>query len=69
MSLDLENAVIERNKITYSFPVVMEKSLLISTDRTDHRFWIQKVYKSLLHENCVIDECDRRFENTFRSWN
>lgn len=65
MSLDLESAVIERNQIIGSFPAPINQTLLLSIDITDHRFWVQKVYKARIHENSTIDECCRRFERSF----
>ncbi len=65
MKLDLESAVIERNQITGSFSTQISPTSMIATDKTDHGFWVQKVYRGLLHEKSVIEECYRRFKKTF----
>lgn len=65
MKLNIENVLDERNKIVNSFCMPMEHSRLIATDITDHKFQIYKVYKGMLHEACVIDDCCRRFEKMF----
>ncbi len=67
MKLDLESAIIERNQIIRSFPVPITPTALIATEITDHRHWLEEVYrKTLIHEACVFDDCLRRFEKAFR---
>ena len=65
MKLNIEDVLNERNKIVHSFCVPLQQSRLIPTDITDHRSQVEKVYKGMLHEACVIDDCCRRFEKTF----
>lgn len=69
MKPDLSLAIAERSQITMSFPVEMTRTAtaLIATDITDHRHWLEVVYrKTLIHEACVFDDCVRRFEREFR---
>ena len=58
----------ERNKIISSFTTPMEYTGLLATDITDHESQIEKIYKNMIHEKTVIDDCRRRFEQMFR-WN
>lgn len=70
MKLDLESAIAERRGIISSFRTPMEPTALIATDITDHRHWLEVVYrKTLMHEACVFDDCCRRFEREFGGWN
>ena len=64
--LDLENIIPERNQIIRSFPTPIEKTSLLATDISDHRLWLEKVYRELLHDAGVIDDCCRRFESMFK---
>ena len=45
--------------------IPVHQTPLLGTDTTDHRCQVEKVYKGMLHEACVIDDCCRRFERTF----
>ncbi len=56
----------ERNQIVDSFDTPLRRTLLIPTDMADHKCQVEKVYKQMLHEASVIDECCRRFEKMFR---
>ncbi len=70
MTLDLESAVLERNRITCSFGAPIGPTRLIATDITDHRHWFVEVYRKVpIHEACVFDDCRRRFEKAFNRWN
>jgi len=55
----------ERNQIISSFSTPIQYTSLIATDITDHRYWMEKVYRNMLREACVIDDCCRRFERMF----
>lgn len=61
-----EDIFCERNSIVNSFLIPLRQSQLIPTDITDHKSQVEKVYNGMLHEACVIDDCCRRFEKTFR---
>jgi len=63
-----EDIISERNQIMSGFCVPLQNTPLFATDRTDHRCQLEKVYKGMLREACVIDDCCRRFERTLR-WN
>jgi len=56
----------ERRQIINSFCDEIKFSELLATDITDHKYQIEKVYKQMLHEKKVIDDCCRRFEKMFR---
>lgn len=69
MKLDLDSAISERRGIISSFRAPLERTALIATDITDHRHWLEDVYrKTLIHEACVFDDCIRRFEREFGRW-
>ena len=63
--LDLHEVIRERNRITWCSDTPLEYTRLLATDKTDHRIWIEKAYKGMLHEAGVVDECCRRFEKEF----
>ena len=56
----------ERRKIIKSFCDEMKFTGLLATDVTNHEHQIRKVYRQMLHEKRVIDECRRRFEKMFK---
>ena len=60
-----EDNFLERNHIVNSFCVQLRHSQLLATDIADHKSQVEKVYKGMLHEARVIDDCCRRFERTF----
>jgi len=55
----------ERNQIINSSALPFINNPLTSYDITVHKWEIEKVYKGMLHEACVIDDCCRRFKRTF----
>lgn len=67
MKLNKED-ILERNRIVNSFRIPVRHTPLVPTDMADHKCWIEKVYKGMLREACVIDDCCRRFERIF-GWN
>jgi len=60
-----ETDISERAQIIRSFCDEMKLTGLLSTDITDHKCWIEEVYKQMMHEKRVIDDCSRRFKRTF----
>lgn len=48
------------------FCIPLQRTPLFATDLTDHKCQIEMVYKGMLHEACVIDDCCRRFKEAFR---
>lgn len=67
MKLNIED-ISERNRIVNSFHIPPRHLPLVTTDIADHKCQIEKVYKGMLREVCVIDDCCRRFERMF-GWN
>lgn len=65
MKTNLEKVVRERNRITWCFDTPLEYTRLLGTDKTDHRHWMEKAYKGMLHDAGVVDECCRRFKREF----
>ena len=65
MKLNVDD-ISERNRIVNSFIVPLRHIPLIASDMADHKRQILKVYKGMLREACVIDDCRRRFETMFR---
>lgn len=55
----------ERKAIAGSSCIPLRHTPLIATDMVDHKRHIEKVYKEMLHEVCVIDDCCWRFERMF----
>ncbi len=55
----------ERNRIINKFCLGLGYAPLNPHDIADHRCQLEKVYKGMLHEACVIDDCCRRFKRTF----
>lgn len=68
MEIDLGHIITERKKIAASFRIPPRHLPLVASDMADHKCQIEKVYKGMLREVCVIDDCCRRFENMF-GWN
>ena len=71
MKLNIKD-ISERNRIVNSFCIPLRHTPLFASDIADHKYQIEKVYKGLLREACVIDDCCRRFEKMFREpmlWN
>lgn len=58
--------ILERKAIAGSSYIPLRHTPLITTDIADHKRHIEKVYKELLHEACVIDDCCWRFKKMFR---
>lgn len=63
--MKLEDILEQRKNIMGSLHTPVQQTPLFGTDITDHRHQIEKVYKGMLHEACVIDNCCRRFEKMF----
>jgi len=57
-----------RNRIVNSFCIPPRHTPLLASDIADHKCQIEKVYKGMLREVCVVDECCWRFERIF-GWN
>ena len=57
--------ILERKAIVDSSCIPLRHTPLLATDMADHKRHIEKVYKEMLHEVCVIDKCCRRFERMF----
>lgn len=56
----------ERNSIVGSFQIPIRHIPLVASDMADHRLHLEKVYKGMLREACVIDDCCWQFEKIFR---
>ena len=65
MKLNIEDFS-ERNRIVNSFCIPLRHIPLITSDIADHKCWIEKVYKGMLREASVVDDCCRRFEKIFK---
>lgn len=65
MKLDVEDILSERKGIAYILCTPTRHIPLVASDEADHKHQIEKVYKGMLHEACVIDDCCRRFEKMF----
>ena len=61
-----KDIIIERGRIARSFPAPIPFTKLVATDKADHRDLVEKVYKGMLREAGVIDECCERFDRTFK---
>jgi len=57
--------ILERKVIAGNSCFPLRHTPLITSDIADHKRRVEKVYKELLHEACVIDDCCRRFERMF----
>lgn len=57
--------ILERKAIAGISCFPLRHTPLVTTDVADHKCHIEKVYKELLHEACVVDDCCRRFEKMF----
>lgn len=56
----------ERMNISgWDFYALLQATELNEIDIADHELQVEVVYKSLLHEVSVIDDCRRRFNRTF----
>jgi len=64
-----ETDISERKQIIRSFCTQLEYTALLETDINDHKCQVETVYKQMLHEKKVIDECRRRFKRTFEESN
>lgn len=64
MKLNTE-VILERKAIVGSSCIPLRHTPLIATDIADHKSQIEKVYKELLHEACVMDDCCWRFKKMF----
>jgi hypothetical protein len=60
-----EEYILERNQIISNFKIPLRHTPLIRSDISGHKNQIENVYKGMLHEACVIDDCCRRFERMF----
>ena len=69
MKLDLESAVMERNKIIGSFPTPMQFTQLVGTDISDHRSLVENIRKRMITEAGVVDRMMLYFERAFGHWN
>lgn len=58
--------ICERKAIAGSSGIPLRHTPLVKSDIADHKSHIEKVYKEMLHEACVVDDCCRRFEIMFR---
>ena len=65
MKLNIEDVLRERNSIVNSFSIPLRHRPLVAGDMADHKCRVEKVYRGMLHEACVIDDCCRRFKRTF----
>lgn len=65
MKLNIEDVLAERNKIVNSFNIPLRHIPLVASDIDAHKCHVEKVYRGMLHEKCVIDDCCRRFKRTF----
>ena len=62
-------ALSERMNISgWDFYAPLQVTELNEMDMADHKCRLEEVYKGMLREACVIDDCCRRFENMF-GWN
>lgn len=69
MKIDLKNIIMERNQIIRSFHTPIEMTSLLATDISDHKLWLEKVYRNILREADVVDNRCRIFERAFNDWN
>ena len=58
---DLAHIISERNEIATSFPSPIEFTKLLSTDITDHLYWLRRAYVGKPREGNVVRKCGRRF--------
>ena len=63
MNKDLAERV---NIASWDFYEDLRFTELAVTDIDDHRFSVERVYRGLLREAGVIDDCCRRFERQFK---
>ncbi len=62
-----KNTKLERMNISgWSFYAPLQATELNEMDIADHELQVEVVYKGLLHEVSVIDDCLRIFEETFK---
>ena len=64
MEIDLGH-IMERINIEAKFCIQLRHIPLVTSDIADHKCQIEKVYKGMLREACVVDDCCRRFEIMF----
>ena len=57
---------LERKKIAENFHIPLRHIPLVKTDIADHKCQIEKVYKGMLREFSVVDDCCLRFEKMFK---
>lgn len=69
MKIDLKRAFRERNRIIWLSLAPIEFTEMTKDDVKEHRFWLEKIYRGLLHDTGVVDECCRRFEKIPYEWN
>jgi len=67
-SIFTERNKIVNNKTATSFSAMLRHTPLIPSDLADHKLQLEKVYKGMLREACVIDDCCERFRRMIR-WN
>ena len=65
MKLNVDD-ILERKNIAANVCYPLRHIPLVTSDISDHKCWLEKVYKGMLREACVIDDCCRRFEKMFR---
>jgi len=64
MKLNIDD-ILERKNIAANVCYSLRHIPLVTSDMADHKCWVEKVYKGMLHEVSVIDDCCRRFDLTF----
>ena len=64
MKLNAE-VILERKAIAGGSCIPLRNTPLIASDIAGHKRHIEKVYKEMLHEACVVDDCCWRFEKMF----
>ncbi len=64
----IKEGILERNRITESFPDDLRYTGLLATDITDHACQLKIVFKDTIHDINQLLDCSRRFENMFK-WN
>ncbi len=64
MEIDLGH-ITERINIEANFRIPVRHTPLVASDMADHKCRLEEIYKGMLREACVIDDCCRRFEIMF----
>jgi len=66
MNKDLNIKSERMNISSWSFYAPLQAMELNEIDIADHELQVEAVYRGMLHEVSVIDDCRRRFDRTFR---